>query len=100
MCSATAHTVARASAMCQRTAQRLSIYIPQRGVQWKQGVVICMLLHTSLLYNTTPIRCIILRLHPPLMNTQSTRLRGGRELGARPVFQSSIWKNGPSPWEI
>ena len=31
-----------------------SIKIHQRGVQWKQGVVICMLLYTSLLYNTTP----------------------------------------------
>ena len=32
------------------------VEIHQRGVQWKQGVVICMLLSTSLLYNTTPIR--------------------------------------------
>ena len=30
------------------------------GVQWKQGVVICMVLCTSLLYNTTPHP-----LHPP-----------------------------------
>ena len=42
----------------------------QRGVQWKQGVVICMLLYTCLLHNTTPIHCTPLRLHPPLMNTQ------------------------------
>ena len=33
------------------------VYIPQRGVQWKQGVVIHMTLYTSLLYNTTPIHC-------------------------------------------
>ena len=33
------------------------IYIPQRGVQRKQGVVIYMTLYTSLLYNTTPIHC-------------------------------------------
>ena len=46
------------------------IYIPQRGVQWKQGVVIYMILYTSLLYDTTPIHCTPLRLHPPLMNTQ------------------------------
>ena len=44
--------------------------IHQRGVQWKQGVVICMLLYTSLLYNTTPIHCTHLPLHPPVMNTQ------------------------------
>ena len=46
------------------------VYILQRGVQWKQGVVICMALHTFLLYDTTPIHCNPLRLHPPLMNTQ------------------------------
>ena len=40
-------------------------YIPQRGVQWKQGVVIYMTLYTSLLYNTTPIHCTPLPLHPP-----------------------------------
>ena len=44
--------------------------IHQRGVQWIQGVVICMMLSTSLLYNTTPIRCTPLPLHPPVMNTQ------------------------------
>ena len=38
----------------------VEIYIPQRGVQWKQGVVICMLLCTSLPCNTTPHP-----LHPP-----------------------------------
>ena len=46
------------------------VYIPQRGVQWKQGVVICMTLYTSLSYDVTPIHCTPLRLHPPLMNTQ------------------------------
>ena len=49
---------------------RVLLYIPQRGVQWKQGVVIYMMLYTSLLHNTTPIHCTPLRLHPPLMNTQ------------------------------
>ena len=33
------------------------IKIQQRGVHWKQGVVIHMMLYTSLLYNTTPIHC-------------------------------------------
>ena len=37
----------------------------QRGVQWKQGVVICMLLYTTLLDNSTPIHCAPLPLHPP-----------------------------------
>ena len=46
----------------------LSIFI--KGVQWKQGVVIYMLLSTTLLYNTTPIRCTPLPLQPPVMNTQ------------------------------
>ena len=31
--------------------------IHQRGVQWKQGVVVYMLLDTSVLYDTTPIHC-------------------------------------------
>ena len=43
--------------------------IHQRGVQWKQGVVMCVLLCTTLLCNTTPIHFTPLRLHPPLMNT-------------------------------
>ena len=47
------------------------VYIPQRGVQWKQGVVIYMMLHTSLLHHTTPIRCTPLRVPPPVMNTQN-----------------------------
>ena len=45
--------------------------IHQRGVQWKQGVVICMMLYTRLLHNTTPIHCTPLALHHPVMNTQS-----------------------------
>ena len=51
-----------------------AIYIPQRGVQWKEGVVIHMPLYTSLLYNTTPIHCTPLPLHPPLMNTQGQKI--------------------------
>ena len=49
---------------------RLNIKIHQRGVQWKQGVVIYIMLYTILLYKTIPIHCTPLRLHPPLMNTQ------------------------------
>ena len=48
-------------------------YIPQRGVQRKQGVVIYMMLCTFLLSNTTPIRCTPLPLHPPLMNSHDWR---------------------------
>ena len=48
------------------------VYIPQRGVQWKQGVVICMTLYTSLLYNTTPIHCTPDPLHPPLQSISIT----------------------------
>ena len=49
-----------------------------KGVQWKQGVVICMMLCISLSYNTTPIHCTPLPLHPPVMNTQD---RGDRMCG-------------------
>ena len=34
-------------------------------------VVICMVLYTMSLYNTSPIRCTPLPLHPPVMNIQS-----------------------------
>ena len=53
-----------------------SFYILQRGVQWKQGVVIRMLLYTILLCNTTPIHYTPLPLHPPVMNTHRHRLDG------------------------
>ena len=52
-----------------------SFKIHQRGVQWVQGVVIYMMLYNSLLYNTTPIHCTPLRLHPPVMNTHSWEVR-------------------------
>ena len=45
--------------------QQARVYILQRGVQWKQGVVIRMLLYTILLYNTTPIHCTPLPTAPP-----------------------------------
>ena len=47
------------------------VKIHQRGVQWKEGVVICTMSCTSLFYNTTPIHCTPLPLHPPVMNTHS-----------------------------
>ena len=56
-------------------SRQARLKIHQRGVQWKKGVVICMLLYTTLSYNTTPIRCTPLPLHPPVMNTQRRRLR-------------------------
>ena len=82
-------------------------YIPQRGVQWKQGVVIYMTLYTSLLYNTTPIHCTPDPLHPPLQSIQlldhpmhtlwlilqavfeapETRRKRGRNVAARQFFQ-------------
>ena len=45
--------------------------IHPRGVQWKQGVLVYMILYAVPLYNTTPMHCTPLRLHPPLMNTHS-----------------------------
>ena len=48
-----------------------SFKIRQRGVQWKQGVVMYMMLYTTLLYDSTPIHCTPLPLHPPVMNTHS-----------------------------
>ena len=44
--------------------------IHKRGVQWKQGVGIYMMLCTSLLHTTTPIHCTPLPLHPTVMNSR------------------------------
>ena len=49
------------------------LYILQRGMQWKQGVVIYMTLYTSLLYNTTPIHCTPDPQHPPSAEYPSAR---------------------------
>ena len=59
--------------LCKLSCRSEAVNIHQRGVQWKQGVVICMVLCTSLPYNTTPIHCTPLPLHPPVMNTQAAR---------------------------
>ena len=66
------------------------VYILQRGVQWKQGVVICMVLYTILLYDTTPIHCTPLRLHPPLMNIQrGCAAPPGHEMAVRATLLDS-----------
>ena len=74
-CSRTWHVWCRpagGTAACGALVLHLqSLKIHQRGVQWKQGVVIYMVLYTSWLYTTTPIHCTPLPLHPPMMNTQS-----------------------------
>ena len=62
----------RSCAFAVLSADLSKLRIHQRGVQWKQDVVIYMMLYTSLLYSTTPIHCTPLPLHPPLMNTQPT----------------------------
>ena len=46
-----------------------ALYIHQKGVQWKQGVVIYMMSYTCLLYKITPIHCTPLPLQPSVMNT-------------------------------
>ena len=46
---------ARAPSRLRPVAPALKIH--QRGVQWKQDVVMCMLLYTILFYNTTAIHC-------------------------------------------
>ena len=53
-----------------RSRFHVELYILQRGVQWKQGVVVYIILYTMLLYNTTPIHCTPFPLHPPLPSIQ------------------------------
>ena len=61
--------------------------IHQRGVQWKEGVVVRMLLYTSLLYNTTPIHCNPLPLHAPVMNAH---MRWNRNPRPQPQIFSKL----------
>ena len=80
--------VVSSSTLLARTSRRdARLKIHQRGEQWKQCVVMYMMLYTSLLYNTTPIHCTSLPLHPPVMNTQRHRLR----LVHSRVFATVLW---------
>ena len=54
--------------VCRHRSRFIKIH--ENGVQWKQGVVVYIILQAVLLYDTTPTHCTPLRLHPPLMNTQ------------------------------
>ena len=58
------------SAITSITTITTRFYILQRGVQWKQGVVVYVVLCTILLCNTTPIHCTPLPLHSPLPSIQ------------------------------
>ena len=73
--------------------------IHQRGVQWKHGVVIYMLLCTSLSYNTTPISCAPLPLHPPLMNTHR-RLAISAVSAISTSKTYDFWGPGLSVWPL
>ena len=68
-------------------AEPALVYILQRGVQWKQGVVVYIVLYTVSLYNTTPIHCTPHPLHPPL---QSIHLEAPTSPKMRPVILDSI----------
>ena len=62
--------VARHGPPLGRLRQPPAVKIQQRGVQWKQGVVIYIMSCTVSLHNANPIHCTPLPLHPPLLNTQ------------------------------
>ena len=70
-------------------------YIPQRGVQWKQGVVVYMTLYTSLLYGTTPIHCTPHPLHPPPCRVSNCHFPSGFVLGIPNGFPVAL-SNGVS----
>ena len=71
---------------CLFSLQNAPFHIPQRGVEWKQGVVIYIMLYTSLLYNTTPIHFTPDPLHPPLQSIQKCPLKVQLSQGPGPVF--------------
>ena len=59
-------------------------------MQWKQGVVVHIISQAVLLYNTTPIHCTPLPLHPPVMNIQSFLSRDCASLDAF-CWVSYLW---------
>ena len=70
------------------------LYILQRGVQWKQGVVNCMVLYIILLYSTTPIHCTPDPLHPPLQSIH------GREARVSVIQEDDLNKNNKKHKEV
>ena len=60
------------------------------GVQWKQGVVVHIILQAVLLCNTTPIHCTPLPLHPPVMNAHRQLRR----------FADSSWRSPSRSWRL
>ena len=43
------------------------MYMCMHACMWKQGVVVYIILYVVVVYNTTPIHCTPLRLHPHVM---------------------------------
>ena len=81
-----------------KTTPPAPLYILQRGMQWKQGVVICMVLYTILLYNTTtPIHCTPLPLHPPLQSIQVCTARRDLKLNTLDTVVLSVVLEAPIP---
>ena len=76
--------------------------IHQRGMQWKQGVVIYVMLYSSWLCNATPIHCTPLRLQPRL-NTH-WRGKSQKEVGRRLLrFPPTDWAEDNRPrhfWSV
>ena len=66
-----------------RAALPRILYIMQRGVQWKQGVVNYMMLYTILLYNTTPIHCTPLCCVSKYCEERDAGLRKHARIGRR-----------------
>ena len=65
------------------------VKIHQRGVQWKQGVVIYVMLYTVVLHDTTQIHCTPPPTAPPC-DGYPTRLSGSRRRSPRPRPRLSL----------
>ena len=77
----------KGAAVC--APQRVGPLVGQEGgVQWKQGVVIYMMLHTSLLYQTTPSAAPPSHCTPPVMNTHS-----GQDIAHQSCAKANIGKH-------
>ena len=69
-----------ARVLCSSAAKKRHCQDSSKGGAVETGCS-CFTLQAVLLYNTTPIHCTPLRLHPPLMNTQPRR-NGTGSIGA------------------
>ena len=74
-----------------------TVYVLQRGVRWKQGVVVYILSRAVLLFNNTPIHRTPLPTHPSPHNEYPGRRTINGVVSNRVVPKKQICKLGAKP---